>query len=98
MKCLLASYRRTTRRPTSFPRSDFAKAGRRERLGTRSLRAKPSKLLLIIVCFLQCETNEVNMCTYPFSIRVILPSTEFGSGLFDDQHCTGKRSRLGASL
>ena len=32
--CMLAPYRRTTRRPTWFPRSDFAKTGRRESLGT----------------------------------------------------------------
>ena len=42
-KCMLAPYRRNTRRPTSFPRSDFAKAGRRESLGTRSLLAKINK-------------------------------------------------------
>ena len=38
------------------------------------------------------------MCTYPFSISVMLPSSEFGSALFDDQQWTGKRSRLGAAL
>ena len=31
-------------------------------------------------------------------MKVILPSFEFGSGLFDDQQWTGKRSRLGAAL
>ena len=38
--CMLVPFSRTTRRPISFPRSDFAKAGRRESLGTWSPRAK----------------------------------------------------------
>ena len=42
-KCMLAPYRRTTRHPTSFPRSDFAKAGRIKSLGTGSLLAKINK-------------------------------------------------------
>ena len=85
----------TTWHATSFLRSDFTKARRRENLGTRSLHAK------INYSYSLCPglwNNRVDICTYPFFIRVMFPSPEFGSALFDDQQCTGKRSRLGAAL
>ena len=36
--------------------------------------------------------------TYPARIRVKLPSAKSGLSLFDDQQCTGKRSKLDATL
>ena len=53
---------------------------------------------ILIVSFLNYETTERNKCTHPSFIKVMLPSFEFGSALFDDQQWTGKRSRLGAAL
>ena len=51
--------------------------------------------LEVVVISSDCNKSS---STNPFSMRVNLPNEESWLGLFDDQQCTGKRSRLDAAL